>query len=174
MAVVTVLSQYLTNQAASPRVLTGAYIAGQKSVDAVSNVVVGASDSAGSLYKYFRIPSNARVVNVSCMNDANTSGTSYKCGVYFSSDSSSSGVVVANSDQIFFSAVSMASARNVWTTLYSPQILSASFSIVNVEKRIWELLGLAADPVATYEVVITAVTPGSAGGNMALQISYVE
>jgi hypothetical protein len=105
------------------------------------------------------------------MNDANTSGTSYKCGVLLPSGG---GVVSTSSDQIFFVTTTMASARSVWTNLLFPSIQAGGGAVANTTKRIWELCGFTTDTDAVYEIVVTAVTAGTAGGNLALQVSWTR
>ena len=41
--------------------------------------------------------------------------------------------------------------------------------VANVEKRIWELLGLTADPNLEYDVALTLTAGISASGTLALQ-----
>ena len=41
--------------------------------------------------------------------------------------------------------------------------------VANVEKRIWELLGLSADPNLEYDVALTLTAAISASGTLALQ-----
>lgn len=171
MGVVNVNSGLVTNMLATPAVFNNPYQDSGRPVVKMANIATGAADSNGSTYRYFRVPSNACVESISVMNDANTSGTSYKCGVYAINGGA---IAVANADVIFFSAASMASARSVWTGLYFPSILAAGGSAANVGLRVWELLGLAADPQVEYDVVVVATTVGSAGGNMALKLSYLQ
>lgn len=169
MAVVNINSAQLTNFYSTPVVLSNAYVSGGMDWTATDICAMGATDSANSTYRFCRIRSNALLFNISVMNDANTAGTSYKCGVLLPN---SGGVVSTSSDQIFFSAVTMASARNTWTPLLFPSIGAGGGLVANVQKRVWELCGLASDPSAEYEIVVTAVTPGTAGGNLALQINW--
>lgn len=174
MGVVNLFSTQLTNAYASPVVLSNPYQAGGGDVIETAVIASGASDSAGSIYRYFRLPSGARVQDIQLMNEtANTSGTSYKCGVYLPAVGGGA-VPVANADQIFFSGVSMVTTRSIWTSVYFPSILNAGGLAANTGLRVWELLGLTADPFVVYDVGIAAVTPGSVGTNMALQISYVR
>lgn len=170
MGVVNVNSTQITNDLATPAVLNNPYIAGGVYREMVDVCTMGASDSNGSTYRFFRIPSNARIGDIEVMNDANTSGTSYKCGIF---TINGGGVAYTNSDVIFFSAVTMASARNVWTSLYFPSILNAGGLVANTMKRVWELAGLTADPNLTYDVVVTATTAGSAGGSLSLKLAYI-
>lgn len=172
MAVVNVNSNQLTNVYATPSVRNNAFLTGANDWTATDVCAAGATDSANSTYRFCQIPSNAVILNVAVMNDANTTGTSYKCGVLLPN---SGGVVVAGSDAILIpSGTTMASARNVWTNLFFPAVAGSGAAVANVTKRIWELLGLASDPDAVYEIAITAVTPGTAGGNMALQVNWAR
>lgn len=172
MGVVNINSTQITNDLATPAVLNNPSIAGGSDFESVDVCAMGSADSNASTYRFFRIPSNARVVDLQVMNDANTNGTSYKCGVLNINGGST---VVSGSDAILMPAgTSMASARNVWTTLYFPAIAGSSAAVANVTKRIWELLGLATDPSVTYDVVVTAVTAGTVGGNLALRLCYTR
>jgi hypothetical protein len=172
MGVVNINSGQITNDLATPAVLNNPYVAGGGDIVYVDVCAAGAADSANSVYRYFRVPSGARIQDIQVMNDANTSGTSYKCGVLLINGG---GVVVTGSDAIFIpSGTTMASARSVWTSLYFPAVAGSGAAVANVGKRVWELLGLTADPFAIYDLAITAVTPGSAGGNMALQASWLK
>lgn len=172
MAVVNILSTQQTNFAATPVVLSGSYYTGGGDQVATDVCAMGASDSAASTYRFFKVPSNALLNQILVMNDANTSGTSYKCGVLLPAGG---GVVVSGSDAIFFPAgSSLATARNVWTSLLFPAIAGSSAAVANVKLRVWELLGLTSDPDAVYDLAVTAVTPGSAGGNLALQASWTR
>jgi hypothetical protein len=83
-------------------------------------------------------------------------------------------VVSTSSDQIFFSTATMASARSIWTNLLFPSIQAGGGAVANATKRVWELCGFTTDPDAVYEVVVTAVTAGSAGGNLALQVNWTR
>lgn len=170
MAVVNVNSTQITNDLATPPVLNNPYIAGGVYRECVDVCAMGATDSANSTYRFCRVPSNARIGDVEVMNDANTGGTSYKCGFYLINGGA---VAVTNGDLVLFSAATMASARNVWTSLYFPAILNGGGAVANTGKRVWELLGLTVDPNVVYDLVVTAVTPGTAGGNLSLKVAYI-
>lgn len=173
MAVVNIKSTVVSNADSTPVILNNPYQAYGGDYTETAFAAAGATDSAASVYRFFRIPSGARIMDVQVMNDANTAGTSYKCGVLFVAGDGG-GVVVAGSDQICFAAVTMAAARNIWTSLYFPSILAAGGLVANTGLRIWELLGLTADPFKIYDFAISATTAGTAGGNMAVQLSYVR
>lgn len=173
MAVVNVKSVLVSNYDAQPRILSNGYIAGAGDTITCGICLAGAADSAASVYRVGFIPSGARIQDVQLQNDANTAGTSYKIGVAFATQDGG-GLPVALADQIFGSVITMAAARNVWTSVYNPSILGAGGLPANNNLRVWELLGLAADPFKEYHVIITAVTPGSVGGNMAVQYSWLR
>ena len=173
MAVVNVKSVTVQNYEAQPRILTSGYQAGANDIVANGIVACGATDSAGSVYRIGFIPSGARLEDIQIQNDANTAGTSYKLGVLFAT-ADGGAVVVTYSDQIFASGVSMAAARAAWTSIYNPSILNAGGLCANTNLRIWELLGLAADPYKEFHLAWSAVTPGTAGGNIATQYTYVK
>lgn len=173
MGVVNVKSTQISNYDAQPRILTNPWIERFDPQIGVGIAVCGASDSAGSIYRLGFLPSGAFVETLSVMNDANTSGTSYKFGVALNTIDGG-GLPVANSDQIFASGVSMASARTTMTGILSPSILNAGGLAANFNLRIWELLGFTADPFKLYHLIMTAVTAGSAGGNVAVRYSYAK
>jgi hypothetical protein len=172
VAVVNVNSTQLTNFYSTPFIRSNSYLTGSGDWVATDVCAMGATDSNNSTYRFCQIPSNALILNIAVMNDANTAGTSYKCGVLLQNGG---GVVVAGSDAIFIPAgTTMASARNVWTNLFFPAVAGSGAAVANVSKRVWELLGLATDPSLVYEVSVTAVTAGTAGGNLALQVNWTK
>jgi hypothetical protein len=171
MAVVTIYSTQLVNVNATPPQYSGSYMTGGMDWTATDICAMGATDSAGSTYRFCRLPSNALILDVKVMNDANTAGTSYKCGVY---TIGGGGPAVTNADVIFFSGVTMASARNVWTSLFFPSVLNAGGLVANATKRVWELLGLNSDSGLLYDVAVAAVTAGTAGGNLALSVNWTR
>lgn len=173
MGVVNVKATQISNFDAQPRILTQPYIERTTEQTGIGIVSCGASDSAGSIYRLGFLPSGALLSSLSVMNDANTSGTSYKFGVALNTNDGG-GLPVANSDQIFASVVSMASARTALTGILSPSILNAGGLAANFNLRIWELLGLTSDPDKLYHLIMTAVTAGSAGGSVAAKYSYLR
>jgi len=173
MAVVNVKSTLVTNADATPVVLSSSYQAFGNDTNETGVCAVAASDSAASVYRFFRIPSNARIIDLQVMNDALTSGTSYKGGVLFTAGDGG-GVAVTGSDAILFSALSLVAARSAWTSVYFPAIAAGSGAVANTTLRIWELLGLTADTFKLYDLAITAVTPSSVLGNVALQLTYAR
>lgn len=170
MAVVNVKSVIVSNYDAQPRILTSGFIAGSNDTIFTGIVTCGATDSANSVYRIGYIHSGTLVSDIYIQNDANTGGTSYKFGVALSTFDGG-GLPVAGSDSIFATVVTMAAARNVWTAILNPSILAAGGLPANNNLRVWELLGLAADPFKEYHLIMTAVTPGTGGGVVATRVN---
>lgn len=168
---VVIYSTQLQGLQTVPVTLGLGYLTGSNTIDCVDVCPTGSTDLAGSVYRYFRVPSNARIIDLDIMNDANPAGSSYRCGVY---KLNATGTPVPGADAIFFNGVTMDNARSPWTRLYTPAKVGSAYQLANLSKRIWELLGLTADPNAIYELAITATTPGATGGMMALRLSYVQ
>lgn len=172
MAVVNLLTTALSNiETATPPVLNQPVFTGANDFTAVGIITTGASDSNNSTYRYVALPSNAIVFDIQVMNAANTSGTSYECGLF----AYNGGAVLTNCAAVLIPAgTTMASARSVWTSLFFPAITNGTASAANIGLRLWELAGLTTDPAVYYEIVVTAVTAGSAGGVMALKINWTR
>jgi hypothetical protein len=172
MAVVNIKSALITNADSTPAVLNSPYQSFSRPIVQTAVAAIGATDTAASVYRFARIPSSALIQDIRLLNETSmTTGTSYKCGV-LSTATDGGAVVVTNSDTIFFSAVSLVTARTVWTSVYSPSILAGAAGAANTALRIWELLGLTADPIKMYDLAVTGVTVATVGGNLALQVSY--
>ena len=145
--------------------------------ESIATLVLGSKDAAGTVYRFFRLPASARILEQQIMNDGNPFGSNYKLGLLLPNGGS---LIVAGSDSILLpTGTSLDVARPYWTNLYTPIKVNTAASVANVGKRLWELLGLPQDPSPAsqdqlYDVCMTAVTPGSLGGNVALRIAYLR
>lgn len=162
MAVVTVLSQQMTNATATPATPNPAYQDGgrvrcKRAVCSVAN-----GDSANSKFKFFRIKSGDMVKDVVLDNESLGAGAAGNVGLY-----KVDGTVV---DADFFaSAVDLSTAnRNV--SVYRE---SGVITVANMEKRVWEALGLSSDPQIEYDVVITLTGAAAAAGKVCLTAEVV-
>lgn len=156
MAVVNTKSTVVSNGDASPSVITVAQL-GDGRVRQKRGVVAAANgDSIGSTYRFFRVKSNDIVAQLLLSCDAITTSAA-DVGLYKSA--ANGGAVV---DAAFF-----ASAQSLATAVSNLDITRESgvVTVANMEKPIWEALGLAADPQTEYDVVATlTAAAGSAGG----------
>lgn len=137
-----------------------------------------ANDIAGTVYRFFRLPSSAIVTELQIMNDPNPTGSLYKLGILAINNG---GIVTPGSDSILLPSLSLDTARSGWANLFIPATASGPVSIGNVGKRLWELLGLPRDPANNpsqnnqdlfYDVALTCVSPGSVGGYVAVRMEY--
>jgi hypothetical protein len=167
MAVVNRNSTAIANATASPVVLNSPALNGAVLREKVAVVASAADDTVASIGRFFRVKSNARVsfLGVTAA-DATTAGA-IDIGLYdinggavvdadfFASAFDLSGGPFADSDQKGESAV--------------------SYTTANLEKTIWELLSLSADPNKEYDVAYTITTTFNGGPTaIALKMRYVE
>lgn len=164
MGVVDTQSTAITNaNATQPRVINPSYLAGGSLRMSIGYVEVAAADSDASTYRFVRLPSNAVIFRLEILNDAIAGGTSYDAGLY---KTAAAGGAAVDAD-VFATAIDMSVARTL------PQdAMFEVLDIANVEKRLWELAGLTADPMCEYDVVLTANTVGSAAGTIAVRVVW--
>lgn len=165
MAVVNTKSTIVSNADATPVVLTSPRIAGGYVAAEVATVEVAAGDDDGSVFRLFRLPSNAKVLSIRILNDAITSGTSYDLGLY---RTAADGGAVVDADA-YGSAIDMSSAR---TTAFFDGAYEAA-DIANIEKEVWQNAGLSSDPSVQYDVCLTANTVGTAAGTISAIVTYI-
>lgn len=184
MGVVNTLGSLVSNYDAVPRILSSGYEAGANDTVCVTTVAAVSTDSIGSTYRMGFVPSGVRIEDIQLMNDATTAGV-WQLGVYgndqqpcvtftagVKTTAAVSAVPVANANLIFGAAVSTAAANTIWKSVYSPTILAAGQTASNTRLRVWELLGLDADPEYMFHLVMTATTAPTANGKIALQLSW--
>lgn len=165
MGVVNTKSTIITNADASARVPNNPYLEGAPVQSAVAAISIGATDSNTSTYRLARLPSSLRMQSLKLLFDAITGGTSYQLGLY---DTAANGGAVVSAN-LFANAFDMSGGSTTGV-----EVLNQNNSIGNMEKRLWELLALSADPFKDYDLVLTAVTIGTSGGKVAALISYVR
>ena len=164
MAIVTTKSSTITNRDATPVVLANDYLAKSVTFHATGVVAAANGDSIGSSYKFASIPSNAYIMSVILANDAIT-GASATIDLY---DTTANGgaIVPSTGSGVISTAISVATATTDRFTM--------TVSNANSEKRVWELLGLSADPVKYYDVVMTLTAAATAAGSISLSVLYSQ
>lgn len=167
MAVVNTKSTIITNADATPKVLNSPRLMGGMVRAQVATVEVAAADDDTSVYRLFRIPSNAVILRLALFNDAITGGTSYDLGLY---RTAADGGAVVDADNLG-AAIDLSSAR----TAAGP--LEATFEaadINTIELEAWDRVsGLTADPNVQYDIALTANTVGSGAGTISAYLLYV-
>lgn len=165
MGVVNTKATAITNADASSRVPNSPYIERGQVQSSVAKVNIAATDSNTSTYRLCRISSSMRLQALKLFFDAITGGTSFKLGIY---DTAANGGAAVSS-ALFANALDLSGGNT-----QGLEVLCQNNSIANMEKRLWELLGLSADSFKDYDLVLTAVTIGTSGGNVAALASFVQ
>lgn len=167
MAVANTKSTIVTNADASPVTLTAAYIKGGRLREQVGTVETAAADDAASVYRCARVHSSERVSKIEVAHDAITNMTTADIGLY---DTAGNGGAVVDAD-LFGSAIDMSSAS---AGFVDRTYEATATNISKVEKRVWELLGLSADPNKEYDIAVTATTNDpTAAGTLAMRVTSV-
>jgi hypothetical protein len=149
----------ITNLDATPILRANPWVHGGNSKQFAGTVEAVNGDSIGSTYRFFRVGSWMRPVSLTLFCDALTGGAA-DLGLY---RAAADGGAVVDAD-IFATAQSVASANATGI-----QVRFEADDVANVEKRIWELLGLTADPNLEYDVALTLTAGVTASGTLALQ-----
>lgn len=175
MAVVTVKSQAITDQDASPRVAPQAGTGGGyrvKEIDSFASVANG--DSIASKYILFRVPSTIRVKDLWLENGAIT-GAIADIGIYYASRQEDVGAgVVAGSviDADFFASVTSLVAGNAVPLNVTNE--STTYLLSLRDNPLWEALGLTSDPGGKFDIVATLTAASTAAGLIYMKMGYVE
>jgi hypothetical protein len=148
----------VSNLDATPIVRANPWVHGGNSKQFAGTVEAVNADSIGSTYRFFRVGSWMRPVSFTLFCDALTGGAA-DLGLYRSA--ADGGAVV--SPALFASAQSIATANTAGIN-----VRFEADDIANAEKRIWELLGLTADPNLEYDVALTLTAGISASGTLTL------
>lgn len=165
MATENLLSAAITNRDDTPQVKMGPAYKGDLH-EAIGVVACGTGD-LGSTYRFFSIPSNARMSQLLIYSpDMGTTGLA-DVGLY---DTTSNGGLVVDAD-FFASAIDMKTAALNGSDITHE---SGVFSLANSEKMLWQALGLSSDPCKEYDVVLTTTEAFSAGGSVKLVGRYVK
>lgn len=166
MAVVTTKSGAITNRDNTPVVLSNMNIAGGALKEAVGTVEAANGDSIGSKYIFCSIPSNCRVSQVLLFSDDIGTTTIADFGIY---RSTADGSAVVDAD-FFGSAVSLKDGALNGSDITHE---SAVYDPDDIEKPLWQALGLSSDPKVMYDVVATLTAAADAAGTITLKVRYV-
>lgn len=164
MAVANTKSTHITNADATPPVMTNDYISKGALYEAVGTVETLAADDAASVYRLCRVPSNARISSILLASDAVTGATASDVGVY---QTAKHGGAVVSAD-FFATDVNLSAAATVFTEVL---LEATATDLDKVEKRLWELLGLSADPMRSYDICVT-VNDVTAAATIAMKVKY--
>lgn len=168
MATVSKLSLALTNRDATPRVLNGAYLEGGMVRECAGQAFVTTGDNSPSTYKFCSVPSNARVSSIKIFWEG-TGGTTTAAHFGVWSVTQQGGGAINNA--LFATAVSM-SAAIVGTDVVHEAAVSGTSAVNGMEKRLWEVLGLASDPGTHYDIGAILANTADNSGSLGALVRY--
>lgn len=161
MAVNPLSSTSITN--ADANVAVNAYLNGASPRSAVGLVTALNGDSIGSIYRFIRVPSNARMCDLSAFCAAITTGA-MDIGLY---RTAADGGAVVDAD--FFTAAQSIATASAGINVLGGNVLAPA----NRNKRLWEALGLTADPQCYYDIAGTLTAATTAGGAVGVEGKWV-
>jgi hypothetical protein len=136
-------------------------------------VLAVTADDATSRYGFFSIPSGCIIKSCSVSNDALGAATAVSFGLFETTQNGGGFALVnaggvANANQFFGAAVAVATAA------YKASLLpvAAWQTVAKSAQPVWQILGLAADPVRDYDVIGSVTAPITAGGNIMIEVEY--
>lgn len=167
MAVVAVKSTSVTNATASPRVQNPVGLENGTVIRAInSKVAVSNGDSTGSIYRFGKIRSSDYVDRLRLVTADIGTTTTADVGLY-----ATNGGAVADVD-FFASAVSLKDGAVDSDITFESAAAGGLYT--NCEKRVWEALGLSADPHVEYDVAMTLTGDADAAGTVLLRVYVVR
>lgn len=164
MAVVQVSSTPVANVDGKPIVRNSAKVSEGEVLSSIGSVALANGDSIGSVYRMVRIRSGCRINSLFLLCTAVTSGAA-DIGLY---QTAAKGGAVVDAD--FFSA-----AQTIATASQGIQVAHGNaLAVATSMLRVWEALGLSADPGIEYDVALTLTAATTAAGSAALKCDYVN
>lgn len=169
MAVVTLKSTAITNATATPPVPNSANLVAGNIRESQGFANISNGDSIASIYRLFRIRSADRLSRLLVYSPDIGTTTAGDVGLYRTNPE---GGAVVDVDAIA-SAVSLSGGALNGSDI-TFESTAAVGSIANAEKRIWECLGLTADPHLEYDVALTLTAAADAAGVALFRMQYVS
>lgn len=171
MAVVQVNSTTVANANAFPRIQNPRGLADGEVVRAINDqVAVANGDSVGSVYRFGKIRSSDFTDRVRLISADIGTTTAGDLGLYDLLTASNGGAVV--DADYFASAVSLSGGAIDSDVTYESGAAGGIYT--NGNKRVWEALGLTADPGKEYDVALTLTGAADAAGTVRLQLYVVR
>lgn len=166
MAVVVTKSASISGRDSVPSVLGNSAITRANLKRALGIVGIVSGDSVGSTYLFESVPSNALVSSL--LLSAPDIGTTTAMDIGLWHTTADGGAVV---DQDFFTA---AQALNAGPYAKVQCAFGNVLTVANMEKRLWEALGLSSDPRVMYDIVGTLTGAADGSGSVCLESYYAE
>lgn len=166
MAVVANKSTAITNATATPRVQNPLGLEGGEVKRRQGFAVIANGDSVGSTYRICRVRSSEYCDRIRLVAPDIGTTTAADLGLY---DVDGGAVVDAD----FFASAVVLNAGAIDSDV-TFEAAAAGGLIANGEKRIWEALGLSADPHKEYDLALTLTGAADAAGTALVRYYYVN
>jgi len=167
MAVVTLYSTATTNSKATPRVQNPAGIERGRIHRSQGSATIANGDSVGSIYVLCRVRSSDYVDRIRMVSADIGTTTAADLGLYpIASDGT---VTTTATDADFFASAVVLNAGAVDSDV-TFEAAAAGGLYTNSEKRVWECLGLSADPGVEYFVCLTLTGAADAAGTVLVRL----
>lgn len=168
MAVENVKSAAITTADAAPPTPNQVplRLANARKRESIGVVAIPAAASIASIARVIRIKSSDRLSALFLSCTALT-GAAADVGLYDVPTVNAGAVVDAD---LF------ASAQSIATALADTNVLreSTTVTVANLDKAIWQLLGLTADPNKSYDIALTFTAATTPAGDVALRAEFVS
>lgn len=169
MATVSLSSTQITNRDASPRVRSASRIVKAQLYSSIGTLETSAADDIGSKYNLCSVPSNARMSRLLLSCDSLGTAGAADIGLYQTTEN---GGAVVDAD-FFASAQSLTSALAQSDVMLEANGANASIGKDDLEKPLWEIIGLSEDPKRDYDIVMTLTTATIDAGTVTMEALYV-
>lgn len=167
MAVVNTKSALITNADATSQTLNSQIQDGGRCREKIATLETVSGDSIGSTYRFFRVHSSWRVTDLILDSDDIGTTTVADFGLY---DTAANGGAVLDADFFGSAVVLHAGALANTNITHESGVVDAS----NYGKRLWEQLGLIADPNKMYDIAATLTAAADAAGTITLRVRYTD
>lgn len=167
MAVVNVKSTAVTNADATTQTLNKKGLTNGVLKVARGTVETTNGDSIGSVYRFCRLPSRARIINIQLWSDDIGTTTIADFGIY---DTAANGGAVVDADA-FGSAVSLKDGAVAGTMIHHE---SAVYGVEDIEQQLWEIAAASTDPNKDYDIAATLTAAADAAGTISLLVFYTD
>ncbi len=158
-------STTITNLDASPSVIPNVRDSHGRVMCSIETLETATADTAGQIYRFFRVNAQDRILSIKLFNDAITTGDDLDIGIYNITSTSSGAVIDANcyaDDIAGDSAIDGVEER------------FEALDINTVKQAVWEDAGVAADPGnIQYDLAVTINGDVNSASTITLHVLYL-
>jgi len=170
MATADLKSAMITARDVTPKTLVNPYT-NAPSKSAAGLVTCASTGDSGSIYKFCTVPSNCyvRAVLLTCVDIGTTTVADFGC--YYGSVSNAGTAAGTVIDADFFgSAVSLKDGALTASNITHE---SGVYTVANLEKPLWQALGLSSDPNCDIDICATLTAACDGSGAVFVEVRYV-